>query len=532
MIMRAISMKKLKEVLRLKVLSGLSNRKISRAVNISAGTVSHYMSAWRTAELNQDALDWDEDKLNEALLPHCQQRTANKAAGYVVPDFGELYQELKQKGVTRQLLWEEYKSKSQGKTYSYTEFCRQYRAFLKTLKPSMRQTHYAGEKCFIDYCGPRIPLYDKSGHIIAKAYVFVATLGASNYIFAWATLTRNLSDWISANVAALNYFGGVPAMMIPDNEKSGVKDACYYDPDVNATYADFARHYDTVILPTRPGCPKDKSKVEKAVQVVETWIMAKLRHHRFRSLHELNEAIRPLLSELNQKPFQKLPGTRQSQFDAIDKPALKPLPRDVYEYATYQKVNVELDYHVTINEHHYSVPQQFIGKQLEARITSTSVELIFKGNVVARHQRDDTPGESSTDTSHMPKAHQAHHEWTPARFKFFAEHIGPSMTEVAQQLLAAQRNPECLYRIHNGFRHLVKRYGQAQLEQACCYALSHQAIRYKYIEHILKVGLATNQDKLAANDNVTPLPQTHQHIRGAQHYQKTTEQKITGETEC
>lgn len=529
---RAISMKKLKEVLRLKVVSGLSNRQVARALKISTGSVSHYMKAWHGANLDEQALDWDDDQLIKSLLPYCPQRMAATEPAYIEPDFATVYQELKQKGVTRHILWEEYKAAaSSEKCFSYAEFCRRYRIFLKILKPSMRQIHHAGDKCFIDYCGPRIKIYGKNDKEIAKAYIFVATLGASNYTFVTASLTRSLPDWIAANVATLNYFGGVPNLMIPDNEKSGVKDACYYDPDVNPTYADFARHYDTVILPARPGCPKDKAKVEKMVQVVETWIIAKLRHRKFYSVDELNRAIAPLLEELNNKPFQKLPGSRRSQFEAIDKPALKALPHESYEYAKFKKITVGLDYHVTINKHYYSVPQQYIGKVVEARITQKSIELLLNGKMIARHQRDDTPGQATTIEQHMPDAHRAHYQWTPASFQEFAKNIGPAMADVARQLIDSQKNPECIYRIHNGYRTLAKRFGAQELEHACCYALNHRAIRHGYIKDILISGLSTTNNSLAAaNDGTSPLPQNHQHIRGSGHYQQSTVKKILGET--
>lgn len=531
MAMGSLSMKKLKEVLRLKLVSDLTNRQVARALGISAGTVSHYMTAWRAAELDWSiTASWDDEQLIGSLLPHCKRRAPIRGFDVSQPDFIKIHQGLKKKGVNRQLVWEEYKTAAlPGKYYSYTEFCRRYRQFLMTLKPSMRQTHSAGEKCFIDYCGPRIPIYNDKDEVEAKAYVFVATLGASNYTFVTATLTRSLPDWIAANVATLNYFGGVPALMIPDNEKSAVSDACYYDPDVNPTYADFARHYDTVILPTRPGCPKDKSKVEKAVQFVETWIIGKLRHHRFQSIDALNAAIKPLLEVLNDKPFQQLPGTRKSQFEALDKPALKPLPRDVYDYAIFQKATVHLDYHVTINKHYYSVPQHLIGKTIEVRVTQSTIECLFNGKSVARHQRDDAPGERTTNPKHMPKAHLAHQEWTPAQFQHFAEKIGPFMARVATQILAQQRNPECVYRIHNGFRQLAKVYGQVALEGACEYALVHQAIRYKHIKGILQSGLATLRDAGASNESIGQLPQQHQHVRGPKSYTATTP---TGEPSC
>ena len=310
---RGLSMKKIKEIIYLSTQANLSNRKIAKALAISPGSVSYYLQAWSDSTLDWLSIQsYDDEELLTALLPHCKQRQPGKHDGYLVPDYQSIHKELKQKGINRQLLFDEYvKNNTSGKHYSYTQFCRGYRDFLKQLEPSMRITHNAGEKCFIDYCGPRIAIYDKSNDIAHRAYLFVASLGASNYTFAIATLTRSLPDWIFANTKTLEFFGGVPILMVPDNEKSGVHEASYYDPDVNPTYADFARYYETIILPTRPRKPKDKAKVEKSVQFAETWIIGKLRHQKFYSLDVLNQAIKPLLqgncSPLTNQFFQKAP---------------------------------------------------------------------------------------------------------------------------------------------------------------------------------------------------------------------------------
>lgn len=517
MVMESLSMKKLKEVLRLKFESNLTNRQISGALGISAGTVSHYVAAFKRASLNWQACqELGDDELILALLPHCKQRHRKPiGARNIEPDYTKIHQILRKKGINLQLLWEEYKSEQGEKSYSYSQYCRRYRDYRKTIKASMRQVHKAGEKCFIDYCGPRMPIYGPDNRIAAKAYVFVAALGGSHYTFACATLTRSLPDWISAHVDMLEFFGGVPELLIPDNEKSSTSDACYYDPDVNPTYADFARHYDVAVMPTRPRHPKDKSIAEKAVQFVETWIMAKLRHRRFYTIDELNQAIHVALIDLNNKPFKQLPGTRLSEFHAIDKPQLKALPKHRYELARFHKVKVGSDYHVKSNQHHYSVPHALIHKVVECRVTNKHVEVFYNGQCVARHRGNDTPGGSTTEQAHMPKAHQAHSAWTPSQFIAWSKSIGPYMKAFSEYLVEKSKHPECCYRQHNGFRRLQALYDEHQLESACAYAWRHGAKRFRYIKSILKTGLATDTTHSdASHTKALTLPQDHENIRG------------------
>src|SRR5215813_8202467 len=263
------------------------------------------------------------------------------------PDFATLHQELQRKGVTLQLLWEEYQTSSAGPHYSYPQFCARYRAWRQTLKHSLRQVHHAGEKLFVDYCGPTVPVIDGLAGAVRSAQIFVAVLGASNYTYAEATWTQSLPDWIGSHVRALTYFGGVPQLVVPDNLKAGVTKACRYEPELNPTYAEWARHYHhTAVLPARPYKPKDKAKVEVGVQIVERWILARLRRLTFFTLTDLNLSIRSLLDALNHKPFKKLPGSRHAQFVALEKPSLKPLPLRAYEYAEWKKARVHIDYHI------------------------------------------------------------------------------------------------------------------------------------------------------------------------------------------
>jgi transposase len=306
--------------------------------------------------------------------------------------------------VTRLLLWEEYRAADPDESYSYSQFCFHYQQWQSHLKLVMRQTHRAGEKLFVDYAGPTIPIVNPVTGEIREAQIFVAVLGASNYTYAEATLTQRLADWIGAHTRAFTFFGGVPALVVPDNPRSGVTKACSYEPLLNTSYQLMLAHYGTAALPARPYKPRDKAKVEVAVQVVERWILTRLRHHTFHSLFELNLAIRKLLTALNERPFKKLPGSRRSQFEALDQPALRPLPAQAYEYAEWRKVRVSLDYHVEVDKHYYSVPHSLLRQQLDVRLTERTVELFQRGQRVAVHVRSRRQGAHSTNAEHMPKS--------------------------------------------------------------------------------------------------------------------------------
>jgi transposase len=400
-------MRNIKDVLRLKLDAKLSHEQIAAALGISKGVVTKYVGLAAAA-----GLDWptvqvsDEVTLERRLLVAPERPRA-----HVQPDFGRIHQELRRKGMTLLLLWEEYQADhADSQTYSYSQFCDNYRRFAKQLKRSMRQIHRAGEKLFIDYAGPTVPLTDGS-----RAHIFVAAMGASSYTFAWATPKETMVDWIESTVRAVHFYGGVTQLIVPDNPRALIADPDRYEPRSNATVRDFARHYGTSVLPARPYSPQDKSKVESAVQVVERWILARLRHQQFASVQEVNVAIAPLLERLNNRPFQKLPGSRASTFAALDAPALLPLPVQRYEIATFKTVKVHIDYHVEVDCHYYSVPHALIGQALEARSTTLVVELLHRGQRVASHARSSRRGHFTTVAAHMPAAHRAHAQWTPQR---------------------------------------------------------------------------------------------------------------------
>ena len=379
--MRNTSLRKLREILRLKFDSNLKNRAIARSLKVSAGTVSNYTRAFTASGLSWPlAEDLDDDKL-ESLLQ--ATTSTNSQCDLVLPDFALIHQELKKKGVTLQLLWEEYQAIYGPRAYKRTQFCDLYRHWRQHLSVVMRQTHKAGDKLFIDYCGPTMPVIDAATGEIQQAQIFVAVMGASNYTFAEATWSQRLSDWTSSHVRAFSYFGGVPALLVPDNLKSCTKKACRYEPDINPTYANLVSHYGTAVLPARPIKPRDKAKVENGVLLVERWIMARLRNQKFFSLVELNQAIEKLLIILNEKPFKKLPGSRRSQFEVIDKPALKPLPTKPYTYTEFKKTRVNIDYHIEIDCHYYSVPYKLVKQAVEARFSTNIVEIFHVRHEVA-----------------------------------------------------------------------------------------------------------------------------------------------------
>ena len=503
------------DVLRLKHECGLSYRQIAGSLHISFGTVANYLSAAEAAGLRWPVPEgWDETSLARILAP---SPAVARDGSFFPVDFNWLHRELKRKGVTRQLLWEEYcQANSGGRCYGYTQFCVSYRDWRAKLSLSMRQTHRAGEKLFVDYCGPTLEVGPMGN--TKPAQVFVAVLGASNYTYAEATWTQGLEDWIGSHVAAFSFLGGVPELVVPDNLKSGVLRPCRYEPELNASYAEMLAHYGITALPARPYKPRDKAKVEAGVQLVERWIMARLRHRSFLTLAELNRSIRLLLEELNARPFKKLEGSRLSQFEALDRPALKPLPLVSYQYAEWKQVRVHVDYHVEVHGHYYSAPHSLVKTQLDARITAHAVELFYRGRRVAAHARSLQHGAQTTLTAHMPRSHQAHQQWSPQRLLQWAARIGPDTHRVVDHLLAHKPHPEQGYRSCLGLLSLQKLYGPGRLEAACGRALILGSPTRRSVDTILKAGL----DRLEPAPDQPQLPLStaamHENLRGADYY--------------
>jgi len=519
-----LSMRKIRETLRLKWAQGLSHRQAARSCGIGRGTVSDYVLRARSAGLTcwKQVEGLSDVDLERRLFPSSLRVAGRRARP--LPDWAEVHQELKRKSVTLSLLWEEYKS-VQPEGYEYSRFCELYGEWSGRLAVCLRQEHKAGEKLFVDYSGQTVDVVNPSTGEAREAQVFVAVLGASSYAYAEATWTQDLQDWTDSHRRAFEFFDGVTELVIPDNLKSGVLKPCRYEPDINPTYNDLAQHYGTAVLPARVRKPRDKAKVEAGVLLVERWILACLRNRTFFSLAELNAEIRRLLDKLNSRPMQVLKLSRRELYERLDRPALKPLPAQAYVYGEWSKARVSIDYHVEIERHYYSVPYQLVKKQLDVRVRSHSVECFHKGQRVAVHVRSWFAGRHTTVREHMPKAHQAYLEWTPQRLIQWARQTGPATAGVVDAIMSSRAHPQQGFRPCLGLLRLGKTYSPLRLEAACRRALALGSTSYKTVKSILEKHL--EHQPLPAKRPHTP-PLDHGNIRGADYYAETH----TGDAPC
>jgi transposase len=446
-----------------------------------------------------------EDELFKQLFP---ERLAADAKPKSLPDWTQVHAELRKHNVTLKLLWTEYKQVNPD-GFQYSQYCERYRQWAATLNPPMRLVHKAGEKLFVDYAGDTVPLVDPQTGEITPAQIFVAVLGASSYTYAEAQPSQELEHWIGGHVRALAFIAGVPLVVVPDNLKSGVKHPSRYEPDLNPTYQELARHYGFAVIPARVRRPRDKAKVEVGVQVVERWILARLRHQTFFSLTSLNQAIRRLLEELNRRPMAHLLKSRQELFHTVDHPALHALPTTPYEFARLKTCRVNIDYHVEYNKHYYSVPYTLIHAEVTLRVTERMVEILHKNRAIATHPRSDAPGRYTTLSAHMPVRHQKAREWSPERFVRWAEDIGPATTQLIQAVLAGRLHPEQAYRSCLGILSLAGRFDKPSLENACQQGLAAHLRSYREIKGLLETQCADSVEELPAHDN----------IRGEKYYQ-------------
>ena len=508
-------MRKVKEVLRLYHLKDLSTREIAQSLGIGRSTVHDYLDRALKAGLGWPLPpELDDASLEHHLFPTRVPVFSEKRQ---MPPMGYLNQELKRKGVTLQLLWDEYKQNNPD-GYQYSQFCRLYHQWAEKLDPCLRQEYRVGEKLFVDYAGHTMEVTDPETGEIREAQIFVATLGASNYTFAEASLSQDLPSWIECHIHAFEFFGGAPEILVPDNLRSAVTRSCRYEPDLNATYRDMAEHYGTVIIPARVGKPRDKAKGESAVLQVERWVLAPLRHRTFFSLTELNQALRAQLELLNHRPFEKLPTSRKILFETLERPTLKPLPSHRFIFAEWKSAKVNIDYHIEVDRHYYSVPYQLIHQKVEVRFTEATVEIFFKGRRVASHLRSYRPGKPTTVSEHMPKSHQKYLEWTPSRLIGWAAKIGPYTQNLVTCILEDRPHPEQGYRSCLGLLRLGKRYTPERLEAACARALGMKTYSYKNVESILKNGLDRQPLTVASSQTSLPLLE-HSNLRGRQYYQ-------------
>lgn len=505
-------MRKIREVLRLRWDCGLPYEAIGRSCKIATGTVADYVRRAKGAQLTwESAKQLDDQELNRQLFPPPASKAGKTRP---LPDWSEVHTELSKKGVTLSLLWQEYKEKHQEDGLQYSRYCDLYREWKRQLDVCMRQEHRAGERVYVDYSGLTVEVVDRDTGEVRNAEVFVAVLGASSYIYAEATWSQGLEDWISSHCRAFEYFGGVSELVIPDNLKSGVTKACRYEPDLNPTYNEMAQHYGTAVIPARVRKAKDKAKVENGVQQVQRWVLAPLRNRMLFSLGEVNREIRERLKVLNSKPLKVLGVSRLELYEKLEKPVLKALPSQRYELAQWKKASVAPDYHVEFEKHYYSVPYQLAKKKVDMRVTATTVECFYQSKRVATHRRSHLKGKFTTLTEHMPPSHQKYLEWTPDRLIRWSESIGSATAQVVNEIMRSRLHPQQGFRSCFGLFRLGKSYGKDRLEAACERAMHIKSASYKSVKSILENKL--DQQPLL------PLPEApsieHENIRGPEYF--------------
>ena len=507
---KGLSMRTVREILRLRLGVGLSADKVAKSCKVSKATVLEYEKRF-----NESSLSWPipEDMDDAALKRAVRKPRTNGKPSRDLPDMAHLIKEMRRPHVTLYLLWMEYREANPN-GYSYTQFCYYYNEARKKLDVTLRQFHKAGEKVFTDYAGDTLSITDPKNGSETPVYLFVAALGASSYTFAEGALAMNTASWIDSHIRAFEFFGGVPEIIVPDNTKCAVIKPDRYEPDLNPEFAEMAAHYGAAVIPARVRKPRDKAKVEAAVLLVERWIMAALRNRTFFSLTELNEAIGELLDKLNSRKFKQIDATREELFTKLDQPALKPLPQSRYQFAEWRTAKVNIDYHIAVDKHFYSVPYQLVGEQVEVKMSATFIEILHKNRRVASHMRSYIEGGFTTDPNHRPKSHQKYLEWTPSRIISWAASNGPHTAALVTKILETKQHPEMGYRSCLGIIRLADKFTCERVEAASERALRCNAVSYTSVKSILNKGL----DKLPLKDTPAYTPTSHSNIRGKEYY--------------
>ncbi len=512
---RRLPVRKIKEVLRLKYSCNLSEREISRSCQVSRSTVADYLMKAKAAGISwPESLALTDTQIEERLFPVKRIPSSVKRPE---PDYQYIYDELRtyrKFNLTLSQLWLEYKE-SHPDGYQYSQFCDLYWLWRSKLDYVMRQEHRGGEKAFIDY-SDGLSIVDMATGELILTQLFLAVWGASNYTYAEATLSQTLPEWIGSHRRAFEYFGCVPRVLVPDNLKSGVSKACKYEPELNPTYSDMAEHYGCAVLPARPRKPRDKAKVETGVLIAQRWILAVLRHRTFYSLAELNAAISECLERLNNRPMRKLKKSRRELFETLDRPNALPLPQRPYEYAEWSKAKVQLNYHIEVDHHYYSVPYQLLHERLDIRLTATTIEAFHKGERVAAHVRLYTKNGYTTLPEHMPPSHRYYAEWNPARFIQWAGKTGEATARLVEKVLSTRPYPEQGYKACLGIINLTRDYDPPRVEAAARRALEFNSCSYRSMKAILSAGLDRHDN---GEQPALPGLLPHQNIRGQEYYQ-------------
>lgn len=514
-----LPMRQIKEVLRLKLDCGLANRQIARSLHIARSSIADYLRrAQGTGLAWPEVQGFTEAALEARLFP---QTAVAASAPRPLPDCEYIHNELRDHrklSLTLTRLWQEYQEayKEGPRPYGYTQFCGYYQVWLGKQDLVMRQDHRAGEKLFVDYT-EGLSIVDRETGELIPTVLFLGVWGASNYTYAEASLNQQVPQWTRSHVRAMDYFQRAPHVLVPDNLKSAVLKPCFYDPELNRSYAEMAQHYGCVVLPARPYHARDKAKVENGVLVAKRWILAVLRHRTFFSLEDLNVAIRELLERLNARPMRRVKKSRREIFEALDRPAARLLPERPYEYADWKKSRVNIDYHIDVASHLYSIPYRLVHEQLDVRLTAATLEALHKGERVAAHARSYVAGGRTTNPEHMPLSHQKHLEWTPSRMKEWAAKTGPMTAVFVDRVMAGRPHPEQGYRACLGIlNRLVPAYTAERVETACRRALRFNTVSYRSLHAILAAGLDRVNDE-PQPDRQPGLP-LHENVRGGTYY--------------
>jgi len=512
---KRINMKKIREIIRFKETINMSERKIARALNISRPVVAQYIKDFNASGLTYEETEDMPDSRFLALFEKQRNRRCSKYEG-ISKLFPYFVTELKKTGVTLMILWNEYQKKYPD-GYSYSQFCYHFQIWRNASKITMHIEHKAGDKMFVDYAGDRLVIVDYKTGKEQSVEVFVAILGASQLTYAEASFSQKSEDWIRSNERAFIYCGGVTQAIVPDNLKSGVTQSNRYEPGINIMFDDFAKHYQTVILPARVRRPQDKALVENAVNLVYQRIYAPLRNRIFYSLEELNEAMWDLLEQHNNTPFQRLKTSRRELFDNIEKQVLKPLPKERYAIKQCKELTVQFNYHIELREdrHYYSVPWQLKGKRVRVVYDDRNVAIYYDNVRIIQYKRDRSPNGYTTLHIHMPPHHRFYAQWSPERFIRWAQSIGDDVAEMIQVVLKSREHPEQAYKICMGILNLVKEHGPDRLNKACARALGFGFYSYKRIKNILDRGL---EEEPLTESKEFPVS-SHENIRGSQYYQ-------------
>lgn len=513
---KPIDMSKLRKVLKLHV-QGKSKLFISSYLNLSRNTVKKYIRQFVSLKFTFEELDsLDDLKLEELFLkPQEEELTPRLRALYDFFPYAD--KELKKTGVTRQLLWQEYKTRHPD-GFQRAQFCEHYTRWSKrvNIQPVMHMVHKAGDKLFVDYAGQTLELVDRHSGEIVPVQFFVAILGASQLTYAEASMSQKKEDFITSVENALYYFGGVPAAIVPDNLKSAVIQSNRYEPTVNETFLDFAEHYGTTVLPARAYKPRDKALVEGAVKILYTRIYSLLREQTFFDLPSLNNAIREGLEKHNKTAFSGKPYSRLDLFEELEEDQLTALPQQRYELKQQAVVTVMQNGHVLLGEdkHYYSVPYLYIRKKVKLIYGSRSVEVYYKYNRIAVHQRIKSPYNYTTLKEHLASTHRFVTDWTPQRFIDWGASIHQDVQQMIIHILDKKQHPEQAYKSCMGVLSLAKKVGKERLIKACSRALEYGIYNYMIVQNILEKGLDTLEHEQTEED----MPD-HGNIRGKEYYQ-------------